>query len=236
MDTAIRKVQLTLLKALAEWKESPFALGGGTALELYYLEHRFSRDVDLFTRDFSPAVLEEAVNKFGRVIGIPLVKQREFLSADRARIAFYTADVEEASYPLKVDFIEEVLLDRPVVRRYNGVPVYDVNEIYKLKVYAVSGTGEATDIVGRVEATGRMQARDAFDLYVLSKCVKPLSRFLERLPRLVQRRFVRWARTYSRMDMKLALLDLEIYLKDFDGKEMIRHIDTEVERFIRGLL
>lgn len=236
MDTAIRKVQLTLLKALAEWKESPFVLGGGTALELYYLEQRFSRDVDLFTRDFSPAVLEEAVNKFGRAIGTPLVKQREFLSPDRARIAFYTADVEEASYPLKVDFIEEVLLDRPVVRRYNGVPVYDVNELYKLKVYAVSGTGEVIDLVGRVEATGRMQARDAFDLYVLSKRVEPLSIFLERLPRLVQRRFVRWARTYSRMDMKLALLDLEIYLKDFDGKEMIRHIDTEVERFIGGLL
>lgn len=50
MDRAIRKAQKDVLKVFAG-KAKDFALAGGTALELYYLHHRFSADLDFFRRN-----------------------------------------------------------------------------------------------------------------------------------------------------------------------------------------
>lgn len=47
MDTAIRQAQLKILEAFSKSSKT-FALSGGTALELFYLKHRFSRDLDFF--------------------------------------------------------------------------------------------------------------------------------------------------------------------------------------------
>jgi predicted nucleotidyltransferase component of viral defense system len=48
MDKIIRQAQLEALRAFARTTKS-FALSGGTALELFYLKHRFSRDLDFFS-------------------------------------------------------------------------------------------------------------------------------------------------------------------------------------------
>lgn len=47
MDLKIRKAQKKILGIFAKRTRS-FALAGGTALELYYLYHRFSFDLDFF--------------------------------------------------------------------------------------------------------------------------------------------------------------------------------------------
>ena len=48
MDNYIRSAQKEVLNVFAKQKSS-FALAGGTALELYYLKHRFSVDLDFFS-------------------------------------------------------------------------------------------------------------------------------------------------------------------------------------------
>lgn len=47
MDKELRKKQLSILKTFSACSEG-FALAGGTALELFYLHHRFSADLDFF--------------------------------------------------------------------------------------------------------------------------------------------------------------------------------------------
>jgi predicted nucleotidyltransferase component of viral defense system len=48
MDQRLRETQLKCLKAFSQTAKT-FALTGGTALELYYLNHRFSADLDFFS-------------------------------------------------------------------------------------------------------------------------------------------------------------------------------------------
>ena len=45
MDKKLRKAQLEILRIFS-LRAGSFALAGGTALELYYLHHRFSVDLD----------------------------------------------------------------------------------------------------------------------------------------------------------------------------------------------
>ena len=47
MNELIRQKQLEILKIFHKASKN-FVLAGGTALELYYLQHRFSKDLDFF--------------------------------------------------------------------------------------------------------------------------------------------------------------------------------------------
>lgn len=69
MDKRIRKAQLEVLRVFSAQTKT-FALAGGTALELYYLHHRFSWDLDIYVSDFDPkemiVYLENEVKRFIR--------------------------------------------------------------------------------------------------------------------------------------------------------------------------
>jgi len=80
---------------------------------------------------------------------------------------------------------------------------------------------------------GRTEGRDAFDLYMLSRKIEPLYIFLKRSPGYVQRGIVQWYRRFSRTDLKLSLLDLDIYSRTFDSKEMIIYLEKQIEKFIQ---
>lgn len=80
--------------------------------------------------------------------------------------------------------------------------------------------------------SGRNQPRDVFDIYFLSRKIMPLGVFLRKLPAGMQRRIVQWYRNFSREDLKLGLLDLDIYDSKFDARQMINHIENEIKDFI----
>jgi len=213
-----------------------FALAGGSALEMFYLNHRFSRDLDFFTRRYNGNEIEEIVGLLKKKLGYPVSKDIEIMTPHHARAVFYMLDALGLERPLKIDFIEEVLVSNPRVNMFKGLPVYRVEDIYYHKIFTIAGIRDATNGAGKYIFTGRDEPRDALDIYYLSRKVRPLHEFLEEIPDLQQRMFVAWARTYSRMDMKLGVLDLDIYDKKFDVREMIKHIDDEVEEFMRGIL
>jgi hypothetical protein len=109
-----------------------------------------------------------------------------------------------------------------------------VKNIYLQKLAAVAGTRIQEDEVGREIMLGRRsEARDAFDIYMLSKKIIPLHKFLAGAPQQFQRGVVHWYRTFSRQDLKIGLLDLEIYDKKFDAREMIVYLENEIKKFMQ---
>ncbi len=81
-----------------------FYLGGGTCLSRYYLDHRYSDDLDIFydglrypKEEFAPS-FQDIVNRIGTIFRVEILLDAEFFK----RMIVYRAD-----QPLKVEFIYE---------------------------------------------------------------------------------------------------------------------------------
>ena len=137
---------------------------------------------------------------------------------------------------MKIDFIEDVIFKKPIIKRFNQIPVYDVKNIYYQKILTLIGTRLKLDDVGKEIFTGRGEARDIVDLYYLSKKICPLHKFIKKLPFHYKRDLIYWYRTYSREEFKIEALALDIYDKNFDSKEVIRYFDREIEKITEEVL
>jgi len=235
-DIRLREIQKQVLRAIARIKDHPFALVGGSALEIYYLHHRFSRDLDFFARDFTIKRVEQLLSEIKKSIPCTIEKGSRFLTERKAQVAYYLLNAVGLKDPLDLHFVEDVILKHPRIVMCEGLPVYSVEDIYYLKILAVSGLHAELDAIGRIKPTGRNAPRDAVDIYYLSRKIRPLHLFLQKVPRYQQHMFIRWARTYSRLDMKLHVLDLEVYDPHFDVRDMIKHMDDEINQFMKGVL
>jgi hypothetical protein len=69
-----------------------------------------------------------------------------------------------------------------------------------------------------------------------AKKIKPLHTFLKNVPATLQRGIVHWYRTFSRQDIKLALMDLDIYEPNFNSIRMIVYLENEIKEFIREVI
>lgn len=235
MDNQTRTAQKKVLGAFSKTAQT-FALAGGTALEMFYLRHRFSWDLDFFSPAYDLSEIERIVSAISRELGVKVKLESEFVSAGRAKVRFYTASLKKAARPLKIDFVEDVLIDKPAVNRRDGVRVYDVKEIYLHKIAAIAGTRADVNNVGRLVQEGRKEARDVYDVYRLSQTVQPLHTFLKGIPAPFHKGLIHWYRTYSRPDLKLGLLDLEIYDSQFDVKNLIDHLESEIKLFAKEMI
>lgn len=235
METGIRNIQKKILKILSRHSKT-FALSGGTALELYYLHHRFSKDLDLFSPQYGIGEIDNLVSRFERETGGKVILENELTAAGYAKVRFYSMAAKGTRIPLKIDFVEDVIFTKPKIRRFEGVRVYDVEHIYIQKVAAVTGLRLRRDDIGREITMGRRAARDVFDIYTLSSKVAPLHEFLCKLPREQQRGVIQWYRSFSRQELKTELLDLEIYDKKFDCSRMLRYLDSEIREFINRVI
>ncbi|MFH1361861.1 MAG: nucleotidyl transferase AbiEii/AbiGii toxin family protein [bacterium] len=232
IDQITRAAHLKLLKAFAKATKT-FALAGGTALELYYLNHRFSRDLDFFSPTYSPKEVEEIIQKFSQTIGTKAKLEDELTTSHQAKVRFYTIKLKGAAAPLKIDFIEDIFNPKPTIIKFKGVPVYSAKNIYLQKIITITGAFLIKDEIGKEIPAGRKEVRDIIDIFYLSKKIAPLSKFLKTLDRHYQRGMVQWYRSYSRQDVKLGLLDLALYDKEFDISAMIKYLDQEINKFMR---
>jgi predicted nucleotidyltransferase component of viral defense system len=232
MDIKIRKAQEQVLNIFSRNAKS-FALAGGTALELYYLHHRFSVDLDFFSPQYDINEIECLIEAIKEELKTGIKLENELLAGNKAKVRFYTMPVEGTDRPLKIDFVEDVLFDEPDISAFEKVRVYDAKNIYFQRITAVTGMRSETDYTGREIMQGRMEARDVFDIYMLSKKIEPLHVFLRNVPDYIQRGIIHWYRSFSRTKLKIDLLDMDIYLKDFDAKEMIVHVEEQIKKFIR---
>jgi predicted nucleotidyltransferase component of viral defense system len=235
MNTKIRHAQRLILSVFSG-KANRFALAGGTALELYYLRHRFSADLDFFSPKYDMAEIRKLISAFEKEMSQKIRLESELTAGGRASVKFYTVPVAGSTRPLKIDFVEDVLLARPVIRKIEGVRVYSAENIYFQKIAAISGTQPEIDEIGRQFMEGRKEARDVFDVYMLSKKIQPLHTFLKNVPVLLRRGLIHWYRTFSRQDLKLALLDMDIYEPNYNSGEMIAYLENEMKQFIREVI
>lgn len=235
MDKKIRQAENKILEAFSGQKSS-FALTGGTALELYYLHHRFSFDLDFFSSAYDYKEIERLISVFSSCLKRKIKFEAEFVSSNHARVRFYTMKVPKSDRPLKMDFVEDVIFKSPSIRKFKGVRVYDVENIYFQKICAVTDTTLREDETGREMIQGRNESRDAFDIYMLSRKIKPLHVFLKETPAEQQRGMIHWYRSFSRQELKLSLLDLDIYDKNFDSREMIIYLENEIKKFAKEVV
>lgn len=230
MEQIIREAQIKLLSIFAKTAKS-FALAGGTALEIYYLQHRFSRDLDFFSSAFNANEIEKIISVFSKEFKKPVKLENKLSRPNRAKVYFYTIPLGKMN--LKIDFIEDIFFTKPAIRHFNKIPVYDVRNIYFHKIVAITGSKIGINEVGMDQIAGRNQARDIFDIYFLSKKIHPLHLFLKTLSHEYQRGMVLWYRTFSRQDFKLDYLDLEPYDKKLDSSKIITALEQEIEKFTR---
>lgn len=145
----LTKLQEQTLKILfgVEDIRRHFYLTGGTALSAFYLEHRYSDDLDIFTHDIE-------IDSIERVVVDSLKKHRLKIKSERSSPTFrrYLIDNE-----LQLDLVKDIeqrigspqLIDGIMVDSEKNIAVNKVGTIY-----------------------GRLDAKDYVDLYFLLKTGK----------------------------------------------------------------
>lgn len=231
----IKEYQFKVLKSLAG-KADEFYLAGGTALSLFYFQHRESIDLDFFTDNFS----EKRVREIAAYLGEAFKKKIELagrnLDKKYVRILVYNIHFT-AKDVLKIDFVEDMTELIKPTRLVEGIRILSLEDIYLRKLYAVSGTVSGIDEAGRRKfAGGRVEAKDFFDLYFLSSTFMSLSKFVSRYgSALMIEGIIKWFRSYDRMEMTDGALSLETD-KAIDYKKMERHFKIEIDKIIESRL
>ena len=233
MSKIVTDFQKKVLKALAD-RMDDFYLVGGTALALYYFNHRQSQDLDFFMQEFSKKSIEDVVRYLSGDLKKKISLKNQQLGEKFAKIAVYSIPINK-EYSLKVDFVEDYIGLRMPPKDINGIKVASLEDIYIKKAYTIAGTHEIEDSTGRKISRGnRQSAKDFFDLYCLSHTFMRLSEFSFKYCNAIMREgIIRWFRTYSRFDMKTGFMELELK-KAADYNDMERHFKKEVNKIIEA--
>ena len=232
MDKSLKEEQLIILKALAG-KIDDFYLVGGTALSLFYCDHRESEDLDFFTKSFSSGRVMQIVTDLEKQLGVEIKPLADNLAESNPfKVMIYTAKMP--NYQIKIDFVQDALKLLLPLEVRDGINVLSVDDIYLKKTYAVSGFPTGIDEIGRLTFNGgRQSAKDLFDLYYLSKNHLNLSKFVARYCDQARREgIIRWWNSFDRMEMKLELSEV----KTKENIEFIyidKHIDNEIKIMLR---
>ncbi len=119
-------------------------LTGGTALSRFYLFHRYSDDLDLFTNadENFPEEVEKAVKG---ILGIRGIKLKNSLSG--VGEGYIRLEVEDGDVSLTVDFVNDVAFRVGSHQKIDGILVDNVANIMTNKISALIGRDELKDIV-----------------------------------------------------------------------------------------
>lgn len=231
----IKEYQDIVLKRLSG-RIDEFYLAGGTALSLFYFQHRLSVDLDFFRPDFTQKRVKEIVNYLKDSLGkrIKLIGQN--LEENKIKILVYNIYFSPKD-TLKIDFVEDSLKLIKPTKLIEGIRVLDLEDIYIRKIYAISGASPAIDEIGRKKTLGgRVEAKDFYDLYFLSHTFMNLSKFIDKYgTNVMVEGLIRWFRSYDRMGMMDGFLALEKD-KQIDYNEIEMHFKKEIDRIIEERL
>ena len=119
-----------------------FFLGGGTALAEFYLQHRISQDLDLFTLDqrLDFGFVSAEINKIARNLGF---KTKHRVSS--ATFLQYIFQSKKRS--LKVDVVKDVPIQFGKVKKIKGIWVSSLENIAVNKLLAIFGRTDAKDFI-----------------------------------------------------------------------------------------
>lgn len=227
--------QETVLKKLSN-RIDDFYLTGGTALSLFYFQHRISLDLDFFTPHLEYSQVRNIIDYLKDALKkrIELVAQN--LQKKETKMLIYHIHFTSQDI-LKVDFVEDTLgLIKPT-KVIEGIRVLSLEDIYLRKIYALVGIEPILDETGRKEFKGgRTEAKDFYDLYFLSHTFRPLSKFVQKYGNsIIREGLIKWFHTYDRMQMMDGVLTLNVD-KNIDYKSLERHFKKEIDKIIESQL
>lgn len=107
MDTKIRDAQKHILNVFSR-EARHFALAGGTALDLYYLHHRFSADLDFLSPKYDVMEIQNLISAFEKHVNKKIHLESELTAGGKDRVRFYTLPVTGSSRPLKIDLVQNI--------------------------------------------------------------------------------------------------------------------------------
>lgn len=147
-DSNSRKEHLTVIRQVLSYmnaqKDNPFVLKGGTALSLCYGLDRFSEDIDLDVPGASLAYdrFKETLHRFCEVEGYTYRIAKDTATTQRVYINY-----GNVSRPLKVEAsYRRMKIPDSSVCRIEGIQVYTLNELARLKAAAYSGRDKIRDL------------------------------------------------------------------------------------------
>jgi hypothetical protein len=229
-DTVLN-YQDTVLKSLS-YKIDDFYLAGGTALSLFYFNHRVSIDLDFFTPRFSYKRINEIVSYLKTELKKEIKLTAQSLESNKTKMLVYYIYFTQRN-TLRIDFVEDVfgLIKEPKI--VDGIKILSLEDIYLRKIYALIGVLPALNGVGRKKFVGgRTEAKDFFDLYFLSHTFMPLCQFVDKYgDSVIKEGIISWYRTYDRMTIIDGILRLKTD-KKIDYKSMEKHLHKEIDRIV----
>jgi predicted nucleotidyltransferase component of viral defense system len=147
MTEILTPLQNNFLNAFFQLAQE-FYLTGGTALSAFYLQHRYSVDIDLFTHD------DEAFQKAGDLTNEASTNLNIAFEPVRITSYFKHFRVGPAENPLTLHFSKDYSPHIEPPNRFGGIIVDSLQDISANKICA---------------ALGRAEMKDLVDLYFLDK-------------------------------------------------------------------
>jgi len=138
--------------------DPPFFLTGGTALSAFYLQHRYSEDLDLFTLD------SDAFDRVPLYVADTGARLKASINSLQTAPQFHRYRIFRNQESVIVDFVKEVVPQIFTVKnRFDGIVVDTLNDITANKVCTV---------------VSRAEIKDYIDLYFLARAGYPLEEFI----------------------------------------------------------
>jgi predicted nucleotidyltransferase component of viral defense system len=213
-----------------------YYLAGGTALSMFYYEHRESFDLDFFTKEFSKERIFKITDNLKRDSHwqVELISEQDKENFIRVAVYMIMLDKNEKC---KIDFVEDYVELLNPLKRVDGINVLSLEDIYLRKIYAMAGHIRTLNEIGQtVVLGGRQEAKDFYDVYCLSTITMPLSEFVSRYcNNTIKEGVVRWYQTYNRPEMKTGLLELPTKTKP-DYPTIERHFQKEIDKLLKSLI
>ena len=235
MKSKIIKYQQEALNALSG-RINDFYLAGGTALSLFYFQHRLSVDLDFFTKSFDYQEIKETVRYLSEALNKKIDLVGSNFGRKTAQMAVYNIRFT-ARDALKIDFVEDTVDLLKKTRVVDGIRILSLEDIYLRKIYALAGMVKAVDETGREKFIGgRADAKDFYDVYYLSHTFMPLSKFLPKYcGRAMLEAVIRWYRTFDRISMMDGVLGL-LTARTADYKAQEKHFKQEIDKLIETVI
>jgi hypothetical protein len=141
----------------------------------------------------------------------------------------YTLEIRKG-VPLKVDFVQDFVKNRRPVKE----GLHSIDDIYYRKIWAGIGGREKVGSIGQGLPSGRQSAKDAYDLYWLSRKHEAISDFFVRnFSEAQAERLILWWKGFNRRDLKLELVDLA---PGADPGKVLHYLDDEILKRFPGKL
>jgi len=183
-----------------------FHLTGGTALSAFYLHHRYSVDLDLFTHD------DEAFQKADDLTKQASVKLNVDCKAVRITSYFKHFRVGPKEDPLTIHFSKEYATHIKPPNQFEGILVDSIEDITANKICA---------------ALGRTEIKDLVDLYFLDKAGYSIPSYFD----MAQQKDGGLA--YETLAYTLSQFDISeipsFMIKSLSADELRRYRDTTID-------